>query len=212
MTHSTKWVEEKLDLSGIAAPAATAPVADDGVAPLVERSTTVEVNGKRFDVKLWVPDTPLVAASGAPRGQEAEAPLAAAAVAAAPAPATRRPMQGTIVKVLVEVGQAVEAGQAVVVLEAMKMENQINAETAGTVKEIKVAAGDTVGAGDVVVVVGKAARRGGRRADVACGTELLGRFGEGFRERGVHEQALHDVAHLQVGGDGECDHQISSAA
>ena len=43
------------------------------------------------------------------------------------------PMQGTIVKVLVEVGQDVEAGQAVVVLEAMKMENQINAEKAGKV-------------------------------------------------------------------------------
>ena len=64
------------------------------------------------------------------------------------------PMQGTIVKVLVTVGQTVEAGQAVVVLEAMKMENQIAADKAGTVTEIKVAAGDTVGAGDVVVVIG----------------------------------------------------------
>jgi acetyl-CoA/propionyl-CoA carboxylase biotin carboxyl carrier protein len=62
-------------------------------------------------------------------------------------------MQGTIVKVLVTVGQAVEAGQAVVVLEAMKMENQILAEKSGTVKEIKVAPGDTVGAGDIVVVI-----------------------------------------------------------
>ena len=56
-------------------------------------------------------------------------------------------------KVLVAIGDAVEAGQAVVVLEAMKMENQIAAEKAGTVKEIKVKAGDTVGAGDVVVVI-----------------------------------------------------------
>ena len=62
-------------------------------------------------------------------------------------------MQGTIVKVLVEVGQQVEAGQAIVVLEAMKMENQITAERDGTVKEIKVAAGDTVGGGDVVAVI-----------------------------------------------------------
>jgi acetyl-CoA/propionyl-CoA carboxylase biotin carboxyl carrier protein len=62
-------------------------------------------------------------------------------------------MQGTIVKVLVEIGQAVEAGAAVVVLEAMKMENHINAEKSGVVKEIKVKAGDTVGAGDVVVVI-----------------------------------------------------------
>ena len=63
-------------------------------------------------------------------------------------------MQGTIVKVLVEVGAEVEAGQPVVILEAMKMENQITAERAGTVKEIKVAPGDTVGSGDVVVVIG----------------------------------------------------------
>ena len=63
------------------------------------------------------------------------------------------PMQGTIVKVLVEVGQDVEVGQGIVVLEAMKMENQINAEKAGTVKEIKVAAGATVGGGDVVAVI-----------------------------------------------------------
>ena len=47
-----------------------------------------------------------------------------------------------------------ESGQAVVVLEAMTMENQIQAEKSGTVKEIKVKAGDTVGGGDVLVVIG----------------------------------------------------------
>ena len=49
--HSTKWVEETLDLSGIAPPAPPAPSADDDAPPLVKRSTTVEVNGKRFDVE-----------------------------------------------------------------------------------------------------------------------------------------------------------------
>ena len=62
-------------------------------------------------------------------------------------------MQGTIVKVLVNVGDTVEIGQPLCVLEAMKMENHINAETAGTVKEIRVKPGDTVGAGDVVAVI-----------------------------------------------------------
>jgi acetyl-CoA/propionyl-CoA carboxylase biotin carboxyl carrier protein len=56
--------------------------------------------------------------------------------------------------VLVAVGDTVEVGQAVTVLEAMKMENNITTDTAGTVKEIKVAPGDAVGAGDIVVVVG----------------------------------------------------------
>jgi acetyl-CoA/propionyl-CoA carboxylase biotin carboxyl carrier protein len=62
-------------------------------------------------------------------------------------------MQGTIVQVLVAVGDTVEVGQAVCVLEAMKMENHITAEKAGTVTEVKVAPGDSVGAGDVVVVI-----------------------------------------------------------
>jgi acetyl-CoA/propionyl-CoA carboxylase biotin carboxyl carrier protein len=62
-------------------------------------------------------------------------------------------MQGTIVKVLVEVGQEVSEGDAVVVLEAMKMENNINADKSGTVSEVRIDPGDTVGAGDVVVVI-----------------------------------------------------------
>jgi biotin carboxyl carrier protein len=63
-------------------------------------------------------------------------------------------MQGTIVKLLVSEGDTVEAGQAVLVLEAMKMENHVNTERGGTVKEIRVHAGDTVGTGDVLVVIG----------------------------------------------------------
>jgi acetyl-CoA/propionyl-CoA carboxylase biotin carboxyl carrier protein len=63
-------------------------------------------------------------------------------------------MQGTIVKVLVEVGDTVEAGDTVCVLEAMKMENNITAETAGSVAEVRVAPGDSVGSGDIVAVIG----------------------------------------------------------
>ncbi|MET0727325.1 MAG: biotin/lipoyl-containing protein, partial [Acidimicrobiales bacterium] len=59
-----------------------------------------------------------------------------------------------IVKVLVEVGQAVEAGQPVCVLEAMKMKTNIAADKAGTVTEIRVQTGQSVGAGDIVVVIG----------------------------------------------------------
>jgi acetyl-CoA/propionyl-CoA carboxylase biotin carboxyl carrier protein len=160
--HSTKWVEERLDLSGVAAPPKPAPPAEgDGEAPLVERTTTVEVNGKRFVVRLWVPETPAVVASvaGPAAGPAARKPARTSAAGAAGGGATGSgdiavPMQGTIVKVLVEVGEEVEAGQPVVILEAMKMENQITAERAGTVTDIKVAAGDTVGSGDVVVVIG----------------------------------------------------------
>jgi acetyl-CoA/propionyl-CoA carboxylase biotin carboxyl carrier protein len=62
-------------------------------------------------------------------------------------------MQGTIIKVLVVVGEEVEAGQTVAILEAMKMENAIAAELTGKVVEVKVAPGDTVGSGDTVVVI-----------------------------------------------------------
>ncbi len=152
VTHSTKWVEEVLDLSGVEAP--VAPATGDDEAPLVRRNTTVEVNGKRFDVAMWVPDQPVVAVAGGAKAAKKPARASSGGGAAGGGSGeVAAPMQGTIVKVLVEVGATVEAGQAVVVLEAMKMENQIQAEKAGTVKEIKVAAGDTVGGGDVLVVI-----------------------------------------------------------
>jgi acetyl-CoA/propionyl-CoA carboxylase biotin carboxyl carrier protein len=151
VTHSTKWVEEVLDLSGIDAAAVT-PAGDDD-APLVQRQTTVEVNGRRFDVKLWVPESAGVATAGPAKKKAARSAAAAGGGAGGGSGKIAVPMQGTIVKVLVEVGQAVEAGQSVVVLEAMKMENQIEADKRGTVKAINVKPGDTVGAGDVVVVI-----------------------------------------------------------
>jgi acetyl-CoA/propionyl-CoA carboxylase biotin carboxyl carrier protein len=148
--HSTKWVEEVLDLSEVSA-AAPAPSQDADAEPLVRRSTTVEVNGKRFAVEMWVPEG-APAAPAAKQRQRRGGP-ASASTAGSGSGSIEAPMQGTIVKVLVEVGDAVETGQGVVVLEAMKMENQINAERAGTVTAVKVAAGDTVGGGDVLVVI-----------------------------------------------------------
>ena len=153
MEHSTKWVEERLDLSDVEPPKPPEP-AEDGGPELVPRTTTVEINGKRFEVKMWVPDAPAVAVGGPAKvARKAPRSSSGSGAAAMGSGNVEVPMQGTIVKVLVEVGQTVEVGQAVVVLEAMKMENQIAADKAGTVTEIKVAAGDTVGAGDVVVVI-----------------------------------------------------------
>jgi acetyl-CoA/propionyl-CoA carboxylase biotin carboxyl carrier protein len=156
--HSTKWVEESLDLSGVdatpAAPESSEPA--EATENLVERATTVEVNGKRFKVKMWVPDTPAMAIGAGGTAAKARTPRRSGSSGAATAAGSGQvtvPMQGTIVKVLVEVGQEVESGEPVVVLEAMKMENQINADKSGTVKEIKVSPGDTVGGGDVVVVI-----------------------------------------------------------
>jgi acetyl-CoA/propionyl-CoA carboxylase biotin carboxyl carrier protein len=152
VTHSTKWVEQVLDLSHIGVTPVGAPSSDDD-APLVQRQTTVEVNGRRFDVKLWVPESAGVAASAPAKKKAPRSASGAGGGAGAGTGKVAVPMQGTIVKVLVEVGQIVEAGQSVVVLEAMKMENQIEADKSGVVKAINVSPGDTVGAGDVVVVI-----------------------------------------------------------
>jgi biotin carboxyl carrier protein len=102
-------------------------------------------------VKLWLPDTPAaVADSGARRSRPRPA---ASSSGGAGSGTIAAPMQGTIVKVMVAVGDTVEAGEAILVLEAMKMENHINAESGGTVQEVRVGAGDTVGTGDVLVVI-----------------------------------------------------------
>jgi acetyl-CoA/propionyl-CoA carboxylase biotin carboxyl carrier protein len=153
--HSTKWVEEELDASFFAAAAAAEPAeveADAAEAEgLIERTVPVEVDGKRFSVRLWLPDEPAGAPAAARR---APRPKPAAGAGAAGNGTIAAPMQGTIVRLLVQVGDEVTAGQAVLVLEAMKMENHLNAEMGGTVKEIRVQPGDTVGTGDVLIVIG----------------------------------------------------------
>ena len=154
--HSTKWVEEEVDPAAFAAAApapAAAPEADGE--RLEERTVPVEVEGKRFSVRVWLPEAPAAspAGAGAPRAGRVTRPRVAAGSAAGGDGTVSAPMQGTIVKVLVAEGDAVEPGQALLVLEAMKMENHINAEAGGTVKEIRVAAGDTVGTGDVLIVI-----------------------------------------------------------
>ncbi len=149
VTHSTKWVEQTLDLSEVSSAPSAEPSED--AEPLVERKTTVEVNGKRFDVKMWVPETVGVAA--APSAKKPRRAAGGGAGGGGGNGTITVPMQGTIVKIEVEVGQEVEAGQSLLVLEAMKMENQINSDVSGTVAEIKVAAGDTVGGGDTVMVI-----------------------------------------------------------
>ena len=163
--HSTKWLEEEVDpelltaAAAAAAPATTASAESDGE-PLIARTVPVEVDGRRFEVKVWLPESPEIpTGAGTPGGgKPGRAGRARSAAAggggAAGSGEVVSPMQGTIVKTLVSVGDEVELGQGVVVLEAMKMENHITAEKAGTVAEVRVSAGDTVGTGDVLVVIG----------------------------------------------------------
>jgi len=141
-THSTKWVEDTLDLTGVRGSSR----ASDNGEPTVRRDLGVEVDGRRFSVSMWVPDP---AAAVARRRSSRSGDGGGSGDGNVTVP-----MQGTIVKVLVEVGDTVEAGDTICVLEAMKMENNIIAETAGTVTEVRVAPGDSVGSGDIVAVIG----------------------------------------------------------
>ena len=148
-THSTNWVESELDFTTLPEVQTTAVSVGDGQ---VRKDVTAEVNGRRVTVALWMPEYD----DGVPRAQSTAAKPRRqhhAGVLGSGSANVVVPMQGTIVKVNVEVGQQVEAGDTVVILEAMKMENSVNAEKSGVVVSINVAAGDSVGAGDTVVVV-----------------------------------------------------------
>ncbi len=102
---------------------------------------------------------PVSAPKPAPRPAAAPAPSAPSAPAAAPqasAPAAgdiTAAMPGTILDIKVGVGDSVTSGQTLLILEAMKMENEIMAPGDGVVKEIKVAKGASVNAGDVLIVL-----------------------------------------------------------
>ncbi|MEL4505192.1 biotin carboxylase N-terminal domain-containing protein [Luteococcus sp. H138] len=142
----TNWIETEADLK-------VAPYTGElGEADDVPEPTTVvvEVNGKRLEVKL--PGN--LATSAKPSGSKAKRPTKrdrGDAKASAPSGnSLTAPMQGTVVKIAVEEGAAVEEGDLVVVLEAMKMENPVTAHRAGVVKSLAAEAGATVNAGHVL--------------------------------------------------------------
>lgn len=103
---------------------------------------------------------PAAAAPAAPAAAPAPAP-AAPAPSPAPAPAAsgagaavKAPMPGSILSVTVQVGDTVAAGQTVLTMEAMKMENEIVAPAAGVVREVRVKKGDVVDTDAVLVILG----------------------------------------------------------
>jgi acetyl-CoA/propionyl-CoA carboxylase, biotin carboxylase, biotin carboxyl carrier protein len=145
--HATSSVEREWDLSSLELQA-FGPTDESG--PDAGREVTVEVDGRRVAVRLF----------GA-------LPAASAATAPAAAPSRRRsgsragaavvssddlvaPMQGTVIEVAVEVGATVAAGDTLLVLEAMKMENAVKAHRAGVVTSLPVSAGDVVQPGAVL--------------------------------------------------------------
>ena len=114
----------------------------------------VTVNGAAYKVEME--NAPAVAAAPAPISAAPAVQAAPAAAAPAPAGAAKvveAPLPGVIIEVSVKEGQAVKAGQKVAVLEAMKMENEIQAECDGTVTAIHVAKGDQVVEGSKLISI-----------------------------------------------------------
>ena len=156
VAHSTRWVTDELDLTGLMPMQVAEELALTGGDEKVHHTIDVEVNSKRYTVKLWMPTGATAAATSderKARRPRRSSPGGEGSGAGGGSGEVRTPMQGTVVKVLVAVGDTVEAGQPVVVLEAMKMENNLLAGCAGTVSEVRVAAGELVGGGDLVVMI-----------------------------------------------------------
>ena len=116
----------------------------------------ITVNGTVYSVSVEETSAGAAPVAAAPAATPKAAPAPAAAPkAAAPAAAgavsVKAPMPGTILDVKVSAGAAVKAGDVLIILEAMKMENEIVAPQDGTVASISVNKGDTVNSGDVLV-------------------------------------------------------------
>ncbi|TMT86177.1 acetyl-CoA carboxylase biotin carboxylase subunit [Haloterrigena sp. H1] len=164
-THTTKYLDEELDETRIEEAQEqwggdTGDGASEEDEEAVEREFTVEVNGKRFEVELEEHGAPAIPAGDVDAG---------GAQASRPEPAggssgseteiqgdgetVDAEMQGTILDIEVEEGDEVAAGDVLVVLEAMKMENDIVASQGGEVTQIAVEEGDSVDMGDTLVVL-----------------------------------------------------------
>ncbi len=125
--------------------------------------TRVVVNGETYEVEIGDANTvsatkPQAQVAPAPKQAEAAAAPAAKPQAAAAAPSAggysvKCPLPGTILSIKVTAGDKVAAGQTLVILEAMKMENNIDADRAGVVKQVLVQQGATVMEGDTLIVI-----------------------------------------------------------
>jgi len=149
--HSTNSVEHEWDLSELQ-PHGPAAAGDEDAGPA--REVTVEVGGRRLEVKVY--GELAVAASGSGGGNGGGARRSRKASSGGDGGSSHAtedlvaPMQGTVVKYAVEEGASVSAGDLVCVLEAMKMENNINAHRDGTVVSVGFGAGDVVESGAIL--------------------------------------------------------------
>jgi acetyl-CoA/propionyl-CoA carboxylase biotin carboxyl carrier protein len=159
-THTTKYLDEHLDRNAIADAQdrwggdVTGGTGGGGAASA--QSLTVEVDGKRFAVRVTDPgsaalDSPAVGGGG--NKADADESAEPDAAVSGDGQHVTAEMQGTVLGIEVAVGEEVAAGDVLLVLEAMKMENDVVAELAGTVSAVHVEEGESVDMGDTLLVL-----------------------------------------------------------
>ena len=142
-------------LRSLAGPAKPDAMDDDGE-PELTREYTVEVSGRRFDVRVTGAASEASADGRAPvptRGAPARTPAKPDRRGDGGGNQLRSPMQGTVLKIAVEQGAAVERGALVAIIEAMKMENEVMAHKAGTISDLPISVGASVASGDTLAVI-----------------------------------------------------------
>jgi len=149
-TVHTRWIETEFD-NTIPPFEAEPPSAAGEESAAGRRTVLAEVNGRRVQVTL---PADLFAVGPAAPGKVSRTRTTRAAAggiaAAGASDEVRAPMQGTVVKVAVEPGKAVQAGDLIAVLEAMKMENPVTAPRDGVVRTVSVSVGEAINAGSVI--------------------------------------------------------------
>lgn len=146
-TVHTRWIETEFvnDIKPFAAPADADAEDEAG-----RETVVVEVGGKRLEVSLPSSLGMSLARTGLAAGAKPKRRAAKKAGSAASGDSLASPMQGTIVKIAVEEGQEVKEGDLVVVLEAMKMEQPLNAHRSGTVKSLTAEVGASISSGALI--------------------------------------------------------------
>ena len=133
------------------------------IVDIEDNIATVEVNGSPYQVELEVearkpvsaPKTVVkVAAPPTPQAAPKIASVSQAAAAPSGGSVIKSPLPGVVLDIYVKVGDSVKPGQHILMLEAMKMENNIDADKEGVVKEVRVQRNDAVMEGDVLIVIG----------------------------------------------------------
>jgi len=148
LVESEEIASRAAELEGVTPPPPSNTVSQGEGAGTVERVRTVEVDGRRFEVRIAEPEPAWAALARRRRARGR-----AAGGGAGGLDAVVSPMQGTVLSVAVAEGDEVDGGQVICIVEAMKMENEVHAHRAGVVGQLSVESGQPVSTGQVICVL-----------------------------------------------------------